>query len=210
MVTPKSDHWAAHSRFQGSLALPPNGLIVPAVPQPRAQVTSSGRHSKATVSPSQPVTIVVPILPHVGQMTLIGCQRVGMLDVGDPAVDVADHGRPVERGPDVRIHRPGRVDLAHPVVAIRVDAEARERVDEDPGEMARVAGVAVAGRIGDVRQRPAHLALDRVRRQERLGVHRVEVVDAVQERRLDAGSAQRPGDGVEDDRTTQAADVDGA
>src|SRR5215203_6694620 len=77
MVTPKIDHWAAHSRFQGSLALPPKGLIVPLVPQPRAQVTRSGRHSKLTCSPSHAVTIVVPTLPQVGQMTLIGCHVSG-------------------------------------------------------------------------------------------------------------------------------------
>ena len=46
----------------------------------------------------------------------------------------------------------------------------------------------------DVGQRPAHLAIDRVGRQERLGVHRVEVVDAVQQRRFDAVGAQRPDD----------------
>ena len=78
-----------------------------------------------------------------------------------------------------------------------------------PGEMAGVAGVAVAGRVRDVGERPAHLALDGVGRQERLGVHRVEVVDAVQQRRLEAVGAQRPGDDVEDDRAAQAADVDG-
>ena len=66
-----------------------------------------------------------------------------------------------------------------------MDAEARERVDEDAGEMAGVARVAVPGRVGDVRQRATHLAIDGVGRQERLGVHRVEVVDAVEERRLD-------------------------
>ena len=54
------------------------------------------------------------------------------------------------------------------------------------GVVAGVRGVAVAGLVGDVGERPAHLALDRVGRQERLGVHRVEVVDAVEERRLDA------------------------
>ena len=45
MVTPKSDHWAAQSRFQGSLAAPPNGEIRPDAPQPRAHSTRSGRHS---------------------------------------------------------------------------------------------------------------------------------------------------------------------
>ena len=45
MVTPNSDHWAAHSRFQGSFAAPPNGEIQPDEPQPRAHVTRFGRHS---------------------------------------------------------------------------------------------------------------------------------------------------------------------
>ncbi len=39
MVTPNSDHCAAHSRFHGSFAAPPNGEIRPVVPQPLAQVT---------------------------------------------------------------------------------------------------------------------------------------------------------------------------
>src|SRR6478609_1346437 len=60
IVTPNSDHWAAHSRFQPSLPLPPNGEVQPDVPQPFAQVTSCSRHSKKTRSPSHFVTIVVP------------------------------------------------------------------------------------------------------------------------------------------------------
>ena len=66
-----------------------------------------------------------------------------------------------------------------------MDAETGEDVDEDAREVAGVARVAVAGRVGHVGERPAHLALDGVGRQERLGVHRVQVVDAVQQRRLD-------------------------
>src|SRR6185369_12835535 len=77
IVTPKSDHWAAHSRFQPSLPVPPNGEIQPDVPQPRAHVTSCSRHSKNTRSPSHWVTIVVPILPQFGQTTWIGCQLSG-------------------------------------------------------------------------------------------------------------------------------------
>ena len=51
--------------------------------------------------------------------------------------------------------------------------------------VAGVGRVAVAGLVRDVGQRPAHLALDGVGRQEGLGVHRVEVVDAVEERGLE-------------------------
>src|SRR3954454_19490704 len=76
-VTPKRDHCAAHSRFQPSLLLPPNGETQPDDPQPRAQVTSRSRHSKNTRSPSHSVTIVVPTLPQVGQTTWIGCQLSG-------------------------------------------------------------------------------------------------------------------------------------
>src|SRR4051812_33405252 len=77
IVTPNSDHWAAHSRFQPSFAVPPNGEIQPLEPQPRAHVTSRSRHSKNARSPSHSVTIVVPTLPHVGQTTWIGCQLSG-------------------------------------------------------------------------------------------------------------------------------------
>ena len=45
IVTPNSDHCAAHSRFQGSFAAPPNGATQPVAPQPFAHVTRSGRHS---------------------------------------------------------------------------------------------------------------------------------------------------------------------
>ena len=119
IVTPNSDHWAAHSRFQGSFARPPNGATQPEWPQPRAQSTRCSRHSKNTRSPSHFVTIVVPILPQLSQMTLTGCQSCGVLDVGDPAVDVADGLGSVECGPDEAVHVAGRVDVAHPVVALR-------------------------------------------------------------------------------------------
>ena len=132
-----------------------------------------------------------------------------MLDVGDAAIDVADDGRAVERRPDERVHLAGRVDVAHPVVAVGVDAEAGEDVDEDPRVVPGVGRVAVGDLVGDVRERAAHLGRDRIGRQERLRIHRVEVVDAVEERRLDPVRAERADDGVEDDRPTKAADVDG-
>ena len=211
IVTPKSDHWAAHSRFQGSFAAPPNGLIQPDEPQPRAHVDE--------VRPAlEEDPLAVPGGDDGGADLAAGraddAERVpvlGMLDVRDAAIDVADERRP-DRAP-VRmygIHRAGRVDVAHPVVAVRVDAESGERLDEHAGEMAGVALVAVAGGIGHVGERAAHLAIDRVGRQERLGVHRVEIVDAVQERRLVAVGTQRADDDVEDDGAAQAADVDGA
>src|SRR5687767_8034908 len=45
MVTPNRSHFAAQSTLYGSLAWPPNGETSPTCPQPRAQVTRSGRHS---------------------------------------------------------------------------------------------------------------------------------------------------------------------
>jgi hypothetical protein len=63
----------------------------------------------------------------------------------------------------------------------------------DLGMVPGVGGMAVAGLVRDVGQRPAHLALDGVRGQERLGVHRVEVVDAVEQLVSDAPRAQCPG-----------------
>ena len=81
-----------------------------------------------------------------------------------------------------------------------MDAEAREDVDEDPRVVPGVGRVAVGDLVGDVGERSAHLGRDGVGRQEGLRVHRVEVVDAVQERRLDPVRAQRADDRVEDDR----------
>src|SRR5688572_6306750 len=46
IVTPSSDHWAAHSRFHGSFAEPPKGEVQPLAPHPCAHVTRSLRHSK--------------------------------------------------------------------------------------------------------------------------------------------------------------------
>src|SRR5215207_6968323 len=77
MVTPNSDHCAAHSRFHGSFAAPANGETHPLVPHPRAHVTRSGRHWKKTFSPSHSETIVVPTFPQVGQMTETGCHVSG-------------------------------------------------------------------------------------------------------------------------------------
>src|SRR3954447_17156487 len=77
MVTPHSDHCAAHSRFQGSFAAPFHGATRPLHPQPFAQVTRSGLHATATVSPSQSVAKVVPTLPQFGHTTLTGSQLSG-------------------------------------------------------------------------------------------------------------------------------------
>ena len=133
-----------------------------------------------------------------------------MLDLGHALVDRAHSFGPIERNPDVRIDLARRIQLAHPVVAVGPDAEAGKRVDEGLGVVARVRGVAVAGLVGDMGQRPAHLVLDRVGGQERLGVHRIKVVDPVQQGGGGPAGAQRPGDHVEDHRPAQAADVDGA
>src|SRR5262245_2087470 len=77
IVTPNRLHCAAHSRFQGSFAAPPNGLTRPDQPQPFAHATRSGLHSTLTVSPSQSLAIVVPTLPQLGQTTPSGSQWSG-------------------------------------------------------------------------------------------------------------------------------------
>jgi len=128
-------------------------------------------------------------------------------DVRHSPVDLADERGAIEGEADERVDRTGRVDVAHPVVTIRVDAETRERVNELAGEMSRVARMAVASRIRDVRQRAAHLAIDCVRGQQRLGIHGIHVVDAVEQRRLDSIGPEGAGDHVEDHRSAQAADV---
>ena len=69
--------------------------------------------------------------------------------------------------------------------------------------------MAVADLVGHPGERTAHLAFHGVGRQERLGIHRVHVVDAVQQRRRHAAVTQGPGDDVEDDRAPEAPDVDG-
>ena len=90
-----------------------------------------------------------------------------------------------------------------------MDAEPGEEVDEHLGVMAGVRRMTVRNLVRDVGQGPAHLVVDCVGRQERLGIHRVHVVDAVQERRVDVGPTQRPDDDIEDDGTAERADMDG-
>ena len=135
---------------------------------------------------------------------------VRMLDVGDASVDLADLGGAVERNADVGVHLTARVDLAHPVVAIRVDAKAGERIDEDLRVVAGVGRMAVVALVGNVCERAAHLALDSVGAQQRLGVHGIHVVNAVQVGRLDAIGPKRTGNDVEDDGAAEATDVDRA
>ena len=69
--------------------------------------------------------------------------------------------------------------------------------------------MAVVDLVGNARERAAHLALDGVGRQQRLRIHGIHVVDAVQVRRDDAVGPQCADDDIEDDRPAQAADVDG-
>ena len=68
--------------------------------------------------------------------------------------------------------------------------------------------MAIAVGIRHVGQRAAHLALDGIWAQERLGIHRVKVVHAVEERGLEPAGAQGAGDDIQDDRAAKAADVD--
>jgi len=128
--------------------------------------------------------------------------------VRDAPVHLADHGGAIERDADVRVHVASGVVLAHPVVAVGADAEPRKRVDEDLRVVARVRGVPVVGLVGNVGERASHLAFDRVGRQQRLGIHRVQVIHPVQERGVVPGGAQRARDHVEDHGAAEAADVD--
>src|SRR4029077_4668197 len=59
--------------------------------------------------------------------------RIRVLDIGDASIDLADGCRPVEGDPDEPVHRAGGIDVAHPVIPIRMDPESREEVDEDLG-----------------------------------------------------------------------------
>ena len=76
--------------------------------------------------------------------------------------------------------------------------------------MAGVRGVAVVRRVRDMRERHAKGAFHRVTTQHGLSVHGIEVVDPVQDRRLQATIAERAGDDVEGHRAAQRTDVDGA
>ena len=77
IVTPNRLHCAAHSRFQGSLPVPPNGETRPVQPQPVAHSTRSARQATATVSPSQSDAMVVPTRPQLGHTMPTGSQWSG-------------------------------------------------------------------------------------------------------------------------------------
>ncbi len=129
----------------------------------------------------------------------------------DPPVDV-DHERGTLQGqPQVWVDRAGGVQIAHPV-QLGMDAESVERGEVRAHEGPRVvrSGGRLVGRRGHTHEWRAHVAVDRVARQQRLVVHRVHVVDAVEESRVDTTLAQRPPDRVVDDRAAQAADMDGS
>jgi hypothetical protein len=134
--------------------------------------------------------------------------RIRVLDVGDPPIDLANDGGLVQGGPDERVHLASRIDVAHPVIAIRPDPKPVEGINENLGVVASVRGVAIRLLVRNVRERLAHRVGDSVRRQERLGVHRIHVVDAVEIRDLKPARPHRANDDVEENGTTQAADVD--
>jgi hypothetical protein len=125
------------------------------------------------------------------------------------AVDVEDHVRVVEGASHVRVHRARRVLLAHPV-QLGVNAEVGEGLQEERREMARVVWMGTALRGRDVSQRDAHVLLDGIGRQQRLGVHRVEILYPVAELYLAAMPGDRPANGVMEHDAAQAAHMDRA
>ena len=193
MVTPNRSHLAGPVDVVGQLSAAAEGRDVAAVAapgRPRHQVGAAlVVHALAVPAGDDGGADAAAVLADHEERVPI----VGMSDVRHADVDLADRRGGVERGADVSVHGAGPVDLAHPVVGVGPDAEAVEGVDEDLREVARVRRVAVAGRIRDVRKRHAHGALDGVRRQERLGVHRIEVVDPVAQ--LDRHARRRGGRG---------------
>ena len=132
------------------------------------------------------------------------------LDVTDAQVDGSHSIGSIQRELDIGIHPAGRVQLADPV-ELGLDTERLERAEEDLAhEMAGVVGRAAAFRGRDAAQRCAHVALDGVGGQQRLRVHGVHVVHAVEKGGIDAGLPQRPIDRIVEDDPSQAADVDRA
>src|SRR4051812_24045838 len=70
--TPATFHFAGHSTFQGSLALPPNGDTRPLKSQPLAYAILSTEQCTLTVSPSKSLASVVAIFLQFGQITASG------------------------------------------------------------------------------------------------------------------------------------------
>ncbi len=132
-----------------------------------------------------------------------------MVDRADRAVDLQDHGGSVERLLDVGVHVPGRIALAHPI-ELGLDPQALERLEEQTGEVARVVGRVAPRGGGHVREGPAHGRLDGIGRQQGLGVHGVQVLDAVTERDVQAAFRDGAADGIVEHHAAQAAHVDGA
>ena len=126
----------------------------------------------------------------------------------DPAVDLANPIGSVQRELDVRIHPARGVELADPV-ELRGDTERLEGPEEDlPYEVPGVVGRAATFRRGHAGKWRTHVAVDGIGCELGLGVHRVHVVDAVEERRGHTRCLQRAMDGVVEYDPTQRSDMD--
>ena len=209
IVAPVRPQRAAQSTFQTSFARPPNGADAAAEAAARGPLDQVRPAVVGDVAPSQsrgwrgadPAAVLAD---HADRQP-----AGGMVDGGDRAVDVEDHVGVVERLGDVRIHGARRVLLAHPV-QLRMDAEVGERLQEERREVARVVRVRAAVRRRHVRERHAHVLLHRVGSQQRLRVHRVEVLDAVAELDLVAVLGDGATDRIVEHDAAQAAHVDRA
>ncbi len=123
----------------------PRQLGVPTERRYPAALTAAARprDQRRPALEEDPVTVPLgddrrPDLPAVGADHADGVPGVWMPDVRDTLVDVADERGAVEGGPDEWIHVARGVVLAHPVIAVRVDPQPREGVDERPRVVACV------------------------------------------------------------------------
>jgi hypothetical protein len=132
------------------------------------------------------------------------------LDVADLEVDATHRLGPVEGLANEWVHRAVAVELTHPV-DLGLDAQALERAHEElANEVARIARGITALGSRDMGQWHTHVAIDRVRGEQRLGVHGVQVVHAVKEAAGSVGLYESAVDGVMQHHSSERADVDGA
>src|SRR4029450_9778052 len=128
----------------------PGQLRVPAEGRDPATLPAAAgpRHERLAAFIEDPLAIPFgddgrPDLSAVRADHAHGVPRRGMTDVGDALIDLPNERGPIECDPDEWIHLAEGVEVAHPVVAVRPDAETGERFDEDPGVVPRVGRVAV-------------------------------------------------------------------
>ena len=131
---------------------------------------------------------------------------LGLLAAADLPVDLDQLIGAVEGDPDRVVEPAGLVHLARPV-DLRLRADLRPHLGEPEPEVPRITGASADGRR-DLGQRHAQIPVELGRHACRAGIHRIVVIEPVQERRLPPPGLQPACHAVVQHDTPQRPDVD--